>query len=54
MEYFLTVCATLALESGALFRVATHRQHHQNTDKEGDPHFPRLAAYQRKPKQVDD
>jgi fatty-acid desaturase len=41
MEYFLTVCGTLALEGGPIFWVATHRIHHQNTDKEGDPHSPR-------------
>jgi stearoyl-CoA desaturase (delta-9 desaturase) len=41
VEYFLTTCATLALEGGPIFWVATHRKHHQNTDKEGDPHSPR-------------
>jgi fatty-acid desaturase len=41
MEYVLTVCGTLALEGGPIFWVATHRVHHQNTDKEGDPHSPR-------------
>jgi sn-1 stearoyl-lipid 9-desaturase len=40
MEYFLTICATLALEGGPIFWVATHRIHHQNSDKEGDPHSP--------------
>ncbi|MFI5104090.1 MAG: acyl-CoA desaturase, partial [Terriglobales bacterium] len=37
VEYFLTVCATLALEGGPFFWVAVHRVHHQNTDVEGDP-----------------
>src|SRR5437762_13905690 len=41
VEYFLTICGTLALEGGPMFWVATHRVHHQNTDKEGDPHSPR-------------
>jgi stearoyl-CoA desaturase (delta-9 desaturase) len=41
LEYLLTVCATLALEGGPIAWVATHRVHHQNTDKEGDPHSPR-------------
>ena len=41
VEYFLTVCATLALEGGPIFWVATHRIHHQLTDKPGDPHSPR-------------
>ncbi len=40
IEYFLTVCATLALEGGPIFWVATHRIHHQYSDKEGDPHSP--------------
>lgn len=41
MEYFLTVCGTLTLEGGPMAWVGTHRVHHQNTDKEGDPHSPR-------------
>jgi sn-1 stearoyl-lipid 9-desaturase len=40
VEYFLTVCAALALEGGPIFWVATHRIHHQFSDKEGDPHSP--------------
>jgi fatty-acid desaturase len=40
VEYVLTVCGTLALEGGPIFFVAIHRMHHQNTDKEGDPHSP--------------
>ena len=45
MEYVLTVCGTLALEGGPIFWVATHRMHHQNTDKEGDPHSPRDGGF---------
>jgi stearoyl-CoA desaturase (delta-9 desaturase) len=41
IEYFLTVCATLALEGGPLFWVATHRRHHQHSDADADPHTPR-------------
>ena len=41
VEYFLTICATLALEGGPIFWVATHRIHHQYSDQEGDPHSPR-------------
>ena len=41
VEYFLTTCAVLALEGGPIFWVATHRIHHQYSDKEGDPHSPR-------------
>jgi fatty-acid desaturase len=40
VEYFLTTCGTMALEGGPFAWVATHRIHHQNTDKEGDPHSP--------------
>jgi len=40
VEYFLTWCATLALEGGPIFWVATHRIHHQFSDEEGDPHSP--------------
>src|SRR6202046_5786894 len=40
-EYFLTICAVVALEGGPLLWVAVHRKHHQFADKEGDPHSPR-------------
>ena len=40
VEYFMTWCATLALEGGPIFWVATHRIHHQFSDHEGDPHSP--------------
>jgi fatty-acid desaturase len=40
VEYFLTICATLALEGGPIFWVATHRIHHQYSDQDGDPHSP--------------
>ena len=45
IEYFMTVCGTLALEGGPIFWVATHRLHHQNTDKAGDPHSPREGGF---------
>ncbi len=41
VEYFLTICATLSLEGGPLFWVATHRRHHQHSDADMDPHTPR-------------
>lgn len=41
LEYVLTICGTLALQGGPLFWVATHRLHHRNSDKHGDPHSPR-------------
>jgi stearoyl-CoA desaturase (delta-9 desaturase) len=37
----MAVCATLSLEGGPIFWVATHRVHHQFSDREGDPHTPR-------------
>ncbi|MGD0962596.1 MAG: fatty acid desaturase [Candidatus Acidiferrales bacterium] len=40
VEYFLTICATLTLEGGPIFWVATHRMHHKFSDHEGDPHSP--------------
>jgi stearoyl-CoA desaturase (delta-9 desaturase) len=45
IEYFLTVCATLALEGGPIFWVAVHRIHHQKSDHEGDPHTPLEGAW---------
>ena len=45
MEYFLTFCATLALEGGPIFWVATHRIHHQKSDHDGDPHSPREGGW---------
>ena len=45
VEYFLTVCGTLALEGGPIFWVATHRIHHQKSDQPGDPHSPRDGAW---------
>ena len=45
LEYFLTLCATLSLEGGPIFWVATHRIHHQNSDKPGDPHSPRDGTF---------
>jgi len=41
VEYFLTICGTLALEGGAINWVVTHRIHHSHTDVAGDPHTPR-------------
>lgn len=45
VEYFLTTCGALALEGGPIFWVATHRIHHQLSDKEGDPHTPKEGAW---------
>lgn len=41
VERLLTVFATLSLEGGPIFWVATHRIHHRFSDQDGDPHSPR-------------
>lgn len=41
VEYFLTICGTLAFEGGPINWVVTHRIHHAHTDAPGDPHTPR-------------
>jgi stearoyl-CoA desaturase (delta-9 desaturase) len=45
LEYFLAVCGTMSLQGGPIFWVATHRIHHQFSDKPGDPHSPRDGAW---------
>src|SRR5438067_1548821 len=41
LEYFFTTCGTLALQSGPIAWVTTHRLHHAFTETEKDPHSPR-------------
>src|SRR5216117_480639 len=38
VEYFLTLCGTLAFERAPINWVVTHRIHHAHTDGPGDPH----------------
>jgi fatty-acid desaturase len=38
LEYLLAICGTLALQGGPIEWIATHRAHHANADREGDPH----------------
>src|SRR5437899_12641799 len=45
VEYFLTLCGTLTLEGGPIYWVATHRVHHQHSDREGDPHTPQEGTW---------
>jgi stearoyl-CoA desaturase (delta-9 desaturase) len=45
LDYFLAICATFSLEGGPIFWVATHRVHHQFSDKPGDPHSPRDGVW---------
>jgi fatty-acid desaturase len=42
---FVATCATLALQSGPISWVTTHRIHHAFTDQERDPHSPRHGTY---------
>ena len=45
LEYSLAFCGALTLEGGPISWVATHRIHHQNSDRPGDPHSPRDGAW---------
>jgi fatty-acid desaturase len=45
LEHAMAICATLSLEGGPIFWVATHRVHHQFSDREGDPHTPREGGW---------
>jgi len=45
LEHVMAICATLSLEGGPIFWVATHRVHHQFSDREGDPHTPREGRW---------
>lgn len=41
IDYFFAVCGSMTLQGGPIFWTATHRIHHQRSDKPGDPHTPR-------------
>jgi fatty-acid desaturase len=45
LEYFFAVCGTLTLQGGPIFWVATHRIHHQKSDRPGDPHSPHEGGW---------
>ena len=45
LEYTLSVFGTLALQSGPLSWVTTHRVHHAFTETAKDPHSPRSGTY---------
>ena len=45
VEYFLSLCGTLAVEGGPANWVVTHRIHHRFSDQEGDPHSPRDGGW---------
>jgi len=45
LERLLATFGTLALQSGPIAWVTTHRIHHAFTEMEGDPHSPRNGTY---------
>lgn len=45
VEYVFSVIGTLAIQSGPLSWVTTHRIHHAFTETEKDPHSPRFGTY---------
>jgi len=45
LERFLATCGTLAVQSGPIAWVTTHRIHHAFTDTDRDPHSPRNGTY---------
>lgn len=45
LERFLAFCGTIALQSGPIRWVTTHRIHHAFTETDRDPHSPRNGAY---------
>ncbi len=45
VEYTLSIIGTLAIQSGPLSWVTTHRIHHAFTESEKDPHSPRFGTY---------
>jgi fatty-acid desaturase len=45
VEYVLVTLGALAMESGPIQWVATHRIHHGHTDVAGDPHTPREGLW---------
>ena len=45
LEYLFAVCGALTFEGGPIFWVATHRVHHQKSNRPGDPHSPREGAW---------
>jgi stearoyl-CoA desaturase (delta-9 desaturase) len=44
-ERFLATCGTLAVQSGPIAWVTTHRIHHAFTETDKDPHSPRNGTY---------
>lgn len=47
LQIFLGVAGSMAAQGPVLNWASTHRRHHQNTDKTGDPHSPYIRGDQR-------
>lgn len=45
LQYVFAVCGSLALQSGPIAWVTTHRIHHAFTETDKDPHSPRNGTY---------
>jgi fatty-acid desaturase len=45
LERFLATCGSLAMQSGPIAWVTTHRIHHAFTETDRDPHSPRNGTY---------
>ena len=45
LQYFFATCGSLALQSGPIAWVTTHRIHHAFTETDKDPHSPRNGTY---------
>ena len=45
LEYVLALCGSLALQSGPIKWVATHRMHHAFSDRPQDPHSPQRGFW---------
>lgn len=45
VEYFLTICGSLAMQGGPIAWVGNHRMHHAHVEGEQDPHSPRLGFW---------
>lgn len=44
IQTLLAVAGSMAMQGSLLFWVATHRRHHQFSDRPGDPHSPNLGG----------
>jgi stearoyl-CoA desaturase (delta-9 desaturase) len=44
VEWALMICGCMSGQSSPFYWVATHRRHHQYSDREGDPHSPHAGA----------